>query len=1348
MTVLTTPKTQTPSLLHHLFDRVVARWPDRVAVDVPPSLARARRRTVTYAELNARANLLAHRLQPVAHPEAIVAIFVERGNAQLYSAQIAVLKAGAAFTCLDAAFPDEQIRAILQDADAVAVLADEAGRARLERVGIANARVIDVRDEAGSVFAPAFALGASAGRPAGPEPVEAVERDALAYIIYTSGTTGRPKGVMIEHGSVANLVAADVDEFRLTPDDRVGQGSSPAYDSSVEEMWLAFAAGATLVVMDDETSRLGPDLIPWLRDERITVLCPPPTLLRATGCRDPQSALPALRLLYVGGEALTSDVADRWAPGRRLVNGYGPTEVTVTSVRGDVHAGEPISIGTPTRGLRGWVLNDALEEITDDAPGELCLGGAGLARGYRHLPDATAAKFPAHPTLGRIYRTGDLVQRAADGRFFYLGRLDSQVKLRGYRIELEAVETRLAECAGVRDAACAVQGTGAQQVLAAFIVPADPSAPPSFDALKIALGHVMPPYMVPGRFALIDALPATIGGKIDRRALPETLEIPRTGMDVAAAAAAAVSVHQYTDIEARVASAFAEALAASHHIALELDFFTDLGGDSLRGALAISRLRDHESTRALTVRDLYEARTAGRLAARAAEHDAVGDDHAGVVLPHADTAKPHPAVAGLVQTIFLLGGLVAASAIAYLACFVALPVLVDRLGLVLVLLCLPLLVGVAMAIYTPVALGVAVALKKILIGRYRPMRVPVWSSFHMRHWIVLEAVKFIPWRYLNGTSLQIVALRALGARIGQRVHIHRGVDVLHGGWDLLEIGDDVSISQDALVRLVDLDDGHLVIGPVTLERGSTLDVRAGVGPGGHLEEDATLTALSSLPPGGRIPRGERWDGIPARRVGLTPPVPAVTAGSGRLSPAMYALALALVRFGWWSVLTLPGAIGAWLVIEAFGAGAPSAWLRHPTLSRDAVMAVIATVLLTGPLTLALAAVTLRAIGRVRPGVIDRWSLAYIRVGLKATVVDVAGECLTGTLFWPTWLRWAGMRIGRACEVSTIIDVVPELIDIGDDCFLADGIYLGGPRIDRGTVTLAPVRLGSRMFIGNHVVIGGGQQMADDVLLGICAVADDKTMPAGTAWFGHPPFALPRREIIEADRRVTHNPSFIRYWNRVGWELSRFAMPIVPMLVLFEWFVVVADARAGLSPPALFTLALPLATLGSAALLCAVVLALKWILLGRVRPGQHPLWSCWCSRWDFLYVIWGLYARRPLAAIEGTFFLTWYLRASGVSIGKRVVLGAGFSQVVDPDMLVFEDDATVDGQFQAHTFEDRMLKIDQVIIRRHATVGSTAVLLYGADIGEGTHVTPHSVVMKKERLLAGRTYDGAPTRMEA
>lgn len=176
-------------------------------------------------------------------------------------------------------------------------------------------------------------------------------------------------------------------------------------------------------------------------------------------------------------------------------------------------------------------------------------------------------------------------------------------------------------------------------------------------------------------------------------------------------------------------------------------------------------------------------------------------------------------------------------------------------------------------------------------------------------------------------------------------------------------------------------------------------------------------------------------------------------------------------------------------------------------------------------------------------------------------------------------------------------------------------------------------------------------------------------------------------------------------------------------------------------------AVPAVTLAVSCLACLLVLAAsKWILLGRVRPGQHPLWSCWCSRWDFLYVAWNLYARPLLAALEGTLLLHWYLRATGAHIGKRVVLGSGFAQLVDPDMLYLEDDATVHAMFQAHSFEDRVLKIDTVRIRRGATVGQAAVLLYGADIGEHTVVTPHSVVMKHEHLLPGLTYGGCPTRL--
>jgi non-ribosomal peptide synthetase-like protein len=172
---------------------------------------------------------------------------------------------------------------------------------------------------------------------------------------------------------------------------------------------------------------------------------------------------------------------------------------------------------------------------------------------------------------------------------------------------------------------------------------------------------------------------------------------------------------------------------------------------------------------------------------------------------------------------------------------------------------------------------------------------------------------------------------------------------------------------------------------------------------------------------------------------------------------------------------------------------------------------------------------------------------------------------------------------------------------------------------------------------------------------------------------------------------------------------------------------------------------PLFTAVAAAAVCLFVLALKWLLLGRVAPGEHPLWSCWCSRWDFLYVVWTQLARPLLSGLEGTLLLNWYLRAMGARIGRRVVLGPGFAQIVDPDMLSIDDDATVHGLFQAHTFEDRMLKIDRVSIGKRATVASAVVLLYGAEIGDEASVAAHSVVMKREKLMAGRAYVGYPTR---
>jgi non-ribosomal peptide synthetase-like protein len=215
--------------------------------------------------------------------------------------------------------------------------------------------------------------------------------------------------------------------------------------------------------------------------------------------------------------------------------------------------------------------------------------------------------------------------------------------------------------------------------------------------------------------------------------------------------------------------------------------------------------------------------------------------------------------------------------------------------------------------------------------------------------------------------------------------------------------------------------------------------------------------------------------------------------------------------------------------------------------------------------------------------------------------------------------------------------------------------------------------------------------------------------------------------------------------RLFWDLLSFSLPVVPVLLVLLGFHLVAAAEATISLAVLLLISVPLLDIGIAAALCLVVLACKWLLLGRVKPGRHPLWSSWVSRWDFHYVMWDFYARGPLQMLEGTLLLNVYLRAMGMKIGRDVVLGSGFAHVVDPDMLTFEDGATVSCMFQAHTFEDRVLKIDHVTIQRHATVGNSAVLLYGADIGERTYVTPHSVVMKRERLLPGRAYAGCPTQ---
>lgn len=1312
-----------PALLPELFDATVARCAGLTALDIPPGRDRADRQTLTYAELGALADRLAGQLAPlIGAGEAIVCLLIPRTSPLLYAAQLGVLKAGGAYSCLDPGFPPERMREIIDDAAPVAVLAQGAELDRLAGMELPPGLVLDVAELAGRA-------------PPSAPPAPRITPDRLAYVIYTSGTTGKPKGVMIEHRQIANLVVSDIAEFGLSPADRVVQGSSSAYDSSIEETWLAFAAGARLLVMDDAAARLGPDLVDWLRGEGATVLCPPPTLLRATGCANPAHALPLLRLLYVGGEALPRDIADLWAAGRRMVNGYGPTECAVTCLRGDILPDQPITIGRPVPGMQAWVLDDALDEVPVGGQGELCMGGAGLARGYRNAPELTAEKFVDHPRLGRIYRTGDLVERDAGGNFYYHGRIDAQVKLRGYRIELGEIESRLAALPGVRAAACRLQGEGAGAELVAFIVPDEADNAPTSDGLRRELATTLPSYMVPQRIGVLAQLPTSVSGKLDRKALP------LLGGQAAAAPQAVVAPQG--EMETLLTAGYADILRRDAVSVLD-DFFVDLGGDSLSAALLVTLLRDDPRTAWITVSDIYEARSP-RALARLAPVGKAAATHASELLRE---GRASPWLANVVQLGWLAGEVVVAGWFAWLAAFRIMPLLFDGMGLVPFLLLAPLLALAATALYVPLSILFAVAVKRLVIGRYRAIRTPVWSGYYLRHWVVQQAARLIPWPLLQGTQLQQVALRALGARIGRGVHIHRGVDLGRGGWDLLCIGDDVALGQDAQIGLAELDRGDLVIGPVTFGAGSTLQPRAGTSPHSRIGAGAELTALSVLNSGQEIPPGELWSGVPARQIGLAQPAPALT-GSGRgLSPLAWDGIALLSEAALGAVIALPAQIAGLAAFHFAGVGYDALWrwFYHPDLTSTVAALMIGWTVLGLPLTLVWTALVMRMMGRVEAGVIDRWSLPFLRAWLKAGLLTISGEWLTGTMFWRGWLRLAGMRLGRDCEISTIIDVVPELVEIGEGTFFADGIYLGGAWVKQGRVTLGQVTLGRNTFLGNHAVIPPGVSLPPDILIGIATVAEPDLIGPGQSRFGHPSFDLPRREVVEVDRSLTHDPSPIRYWNRVFWEALRFVLPVLPLVLLAQWYAWLVYEERAASPVTYDLVVIPSATLIPLVVLCAAVLALKWLLIGRVKPAQHALWSCWCSRWDFVYVAWARYASRILRRLEGTFVLPHYLRAMGLKLGKRVVLGPQFAQVVDPDMIEIGDGATVTAMFQAHTFEDRVLKVDKVRIGKRATVSPGTVPLYGARIGDGAHVGAHSVIMKQEHLLPGVAYQGVPTRI--
>lgn len=568
--------------VHQLFERCATKDPNRLAVTSSDG-------TLTYGELNFRADSLANKLRALGvGPETLVAVIAPRSPALLVGV-LAILKAGGAYLPIDPSEPEVRSESMLADAGASIVVTTQP----VSETPANSNRHIILLGRDGAPRSPIQGRDEALPRPL-PSPKN------LAYVIYTSGSTGTPKGVEITHESLSNLVSWHQNAFKITPGDRATCLARVGFDASVWEIWPYLTAGASLHIPDDNKLNDPEALQAWLISEQITItFVPTPMAERLLTL--PWPADTPLRTMLTGGDAL------HIRPPQNLpfvlVNNYGPTECTVVATSGAVptnHAAHRLpDIGRPIANTTILILNDDLKPVPFGAPGELYIGGVGVARGYRNRPDLTAEKFIPYPCNGgaeRLFRTGDRAKVLPDGQICFLGRLDEQIKIRGFRIEPSEIIAILNEHPSIaQSAVIAREATPGDLRLVAYIVTKH-DAPPAISELREFLSGCLPDYMVPAMFVKIDTLPLTPNGKVDRSALPAP--------DATNTLGTAVINGPQTEIEAIVARTLAPLLGLQE-VDVEANFFS-LGAHSLLGTQLISRLRESLGVE-LSLRTLFAA---------------------------------------------------------------------------------------------------------------------------------------------------------------------------------------------------------------------------------------------------------------------------------------------------------------------------------------------------------------------------------------------------------------------------------------------------------------------------------------------------------------------------------------------------------------------------------------------------------------------------------------------------------------------------------------------------------------------------------------------------------------------
>ncbi|MFJ9766222.1 Pls/PosA family non-ribosomal peptide synthetase [Streptomyces erythrochromogenes] len=1271
-----------PRTLVDIFESSVRAYPDEPALDDGAT-------RLSYRALAARVDR-ARRALAAAGVGAgdRVGVRVPSGTNELYVAILAVLAAGAAYVPVDAEDPDERADLVFGEAGVRAVVG--AGR-RIDIIGTAHTS--GLAGPTGPVT-----TGDRSARP-GPE------HDA--WIIFTSGSTGRPKGVAVTHRSAAAFVDAEAALFLaeepIGPGDRVMAGLSVAFDASCEEMWLAWRYGACLVPVPRSQVRSGADLGPWLVEQEITVVSTVPTL---AALWEPE-ALGEVRLLIFGGEACPPELAQRLVTeGREVWNTYGPTEATVVACAALLTGAEPIRIGLPLNGWELAVVDGSGDPVPLGGSGELVIGGVGLAR-YLD-PDKDAEKYAPLPSLGwqRAYRSGDLVRAEPEGLVF-LGRADEQIKLGGRRIELGEVDAALQALPHVAGAAAAVRtARSGNQLLVGYLVTQDGwDRAAAVERLRAELPAALVPLLAP-----VTELPTRTSGKVDRDALPWPL--PDLG-----SAGPAEELH---GTEAWLAEQWRETLGAAVTGAGD-DFFA-IGGNSLAAAQLTTRLRTRYPSAA--VLDIYQQPTLRKLARRLEK--TVADESA------VRSVAPVPLRSQVLQSLLLIP-LLTVLGLRWTVALLALGNVLRWFG--------PypwaptaswwLVAAGAIVLFSPPGrLAVAAGGARLLLRGVKAGRHPRGGSVHLRLWTAERLAEYAGATSLTGSWLERYA-RALGAKVGPEVDLHALPPVT----GMLKLGRGCAVESEVDLSGHWLDGDQLEIGPVRVGAGAVVGTRSMLFPGARIGKRAEVAPGSAVV--GTVPTGQRWAGAPAVKLGKAKRNwPAERPPRAVHWRAMYGTTGFCL-----TALPVLAAVPALLVLGRFvpaGAGLTEAL-------RGALVAVVPAALAFG---LAYALLLLVGVRLLSLGLRVGNHPTHSRIGWQAWTVtqlmDLARETLFplyAGLITPVWLRLLGMKIGRGAEVSTVL-ALPSLTTVGEGAFLADDTLTAPFELGGGWVRIGHSAIGRRAFLGNSGMAAPGRTVPDDGLVGVLSAAPKKAKK-GSSYLGLPPVKLPR-SAAAADRSRTYDPPAHLLWARGLVELCR----LVPVFCSAALAVLTAAALCALtaSGPGLWGAALlsGAVLLASGAVACCLAVTAKWLLVGRHRPGEHPLWSGFVWRNELadtfvevLAVPW------PAGPVPGTPLMSLWLRGLGARIGRGVWCESYW--LPETDLVTLGDGVSVNRGcvLQTHLFHDRILRTDTVILREGATLGPGGIVLPGSTVGARSTLGPASLVMAGESVPADTRWLGNP-----